>query len=351
MWQTIGQSKIVDLFQRALEHGALSHAYLLVGPPQVGKMTLALDLAMTLNCRAEKDKQPCGECVSCLKIAAGKHSDIQVVGLNQNSGAEETKERTEIGIEQIKEMLHSASLPPFEGNYRVYIIDEAGQLSLEAANRLLKTLEEPAGNVIFILLTSNIHLIPVTVISRCQRLNLTRLSTAEIGEALTNRYQVEPQQAQLLSRLSHGCLGWAIEAAKTPALLQDRREIFDKMLFIMRSGYSERFVTASQLAQQFGKKRETVYETLDTWTGWWRDILLVKTGCRDNIVSIDYISDLDEMAGAYSLVQIKPVTQSIRLAVEPLKLNANSRLVMEALMLNLPDPKLLTPSLVEVKNA
>ena len=111
MWQTIGQPKILDLLQRALERGTLSHAYLIIGPPQVGKMTLALDLAMSLNCRAGKGKSPCGECLSCRKIANGKHADVQIVGLNMNQISEDAKERTEIGIEQIKEMLHSASLP------------------------------------------------------------------------------------------------------------------------------------------------------------------------------------------------------------------------------------------------
>jgi DNA polymerase-3 subunit delta' len=171
MWQTRGQSKLVEFLQHALNQGKLSHAYLLVGPPQIGKMTLALDLAMTLNCREEK--RPCGKCPSCQKILAGKHSDVQVVGLNLGSGTDDAKEKTEIGIGQIRDVLHSASLPPFEGIYRVYIIDEAGHLSMDAANCLLKTLEEPVGKVVFILLTANAQSIPATVISRCQRLDLS----------------------------------------------------------------------------------------------------------------------------------------------------------------------------------
>ncbi len=336
MWQTVGQSKTVGLLQKALKEGSLSHAYLLVGPPQVGKMTLALDLAMALNCRAEKEKRPCGNCVSCQKINSGKHADVQVVGLNSDIDTDDSRERTEISIEQIKEMLHSAALPPFEGEYRVYIINEAGFLSMEAANRLLKTLEEPIGKVVFILLTANARLIPATVISRCQRLNLSRMKTTEVETVLIDKLKIEPEQARLYSRLSCGCLGWAVEATRNPNLLQERNEKFEKMLAMVRGDYSERFGIANQLAMQFQKKRETVYETLDTWASWWRDILLVKTGCNNDIVSIDYLPSLGGVAGSFSLAQIKTAIQSIVEAGEQLKLNANSRLVMEALMLNIP---------------
>jgi DNA polymerase III subunit delta' len=353
MWQVIGQSKIVDLLQRALENGKLSHAYLLIGPPQVGKMTLALDLAKVLNCQAEKSQRPCGECAPCKKIAAGKHADVQIVELNPNAGPEETKEKTEIGIGQIKDLLHAASLPPFEGNCRVFVIDEAGHLSPDAANCLLKTLEEPTGKVVFILLTANAQLIPATVISRCQRLNLSRLKISEIESALIHHWQIEPEKARLFSRLSHGCVGWAVEAVRNANLLAERQEKFEKMLSVIRSDYVERFAVASQLALQFGRKRESVYETLDTWTGWWRDLLLVKIGCHSDIVSLDYLPALAEMAGAFSLVQIKSTIQNISAAGEQLKLNANSRLVMEALMLNIPRPALGqgSRSQVEVKNA
>jgi DNA polymerase III subunit delta' len=335
MWQTIGHTRATDFLQRGLKLGNLSHAYLFVGPPHIGKMTMALDVARTLNCQAEMEIRPCGECPTCKKVVSGKHADVQILALNQN-GSEDVKEKTEIGIDLVKDMLHSASLPPFEGNYRVYIIDEASNLSIEAANRLLKTLEEPVGKVVFILLTANINLIPVTVVSRCQKLLLYRLKTREIEKTLVERWQVEPEKARLLARISHGCPGWAIEASKKSNLAAERSAQFEKMIGIVKSGYNERFAAVSQICLQYAKKREAVYETLDTWAGWWRDILLAKTGCHDDINSIDFEPALAEMAGNYQLVQIKSVINYILEAVQQLKQNANVRLVMEALMLNIP---------------
>jgi DNA polymerase III subunit delta' len=352
MWKTIGHSKIVGLLQQSLGRGTLSHAYLLIGPPQVGKMTLARDLAATLNCRSGKGNQPCWECSSCLKIAADKHADVQVIGLNSNLNAEEAREKTEIGIGQIEYMLHSANLPPFEGLCRVYIIDEAANLSTDAANRLLKTLEEPPARVIFVLLTASPGLIPATVLSRCQQLNLARLKTGEIESLLISRGDTDPETAKLISRLSRGCPGWAIAASHNTAVLPERREKFEKMRAILKADYNERFTAAAQLALQFSKKRESVYETLDIWTGWWRDLLLVKTGCNGAVVSTDFMPAVVEMAGTYSLAQIKDVINYVLEAGEHLKLNANPRLVLESLMLKLPQPSVNTlTQQIEVKHA
>ena len=135
MWQVVGQDRAVSLLQRSLERGALAHAYLLVGPLHVGKMALAVNLAQALNC--EETAAPCGECASCRKIALGKHADVQFIGLTSDNGSTETRTRVEIGIDQIREMQHSANLPPFEGRCKVFIVDGAEHLSIEAANCLL----------------------------------------------------------------------------------------------------------------------------------------------------------------------------------------------------------------------
>ena len=336
VWDLVGQERAISLLQRSLETGSLAHAYLLVGPAHVGKMTLALNLAEALNC--EGTEPPCGECVSCQRIADGKHADIQVIDLGSvNGDSAESESRVKISVEQIEQMQHSASLPPFEGRCKVFILDGAELLSIGAANRLLKTLEEPTGKVLFILLTVNDQLLPATVVSRCQRVELAPLGTAEVETALTNRWGVESEKAKLLSRLSNGCLGWAVSAARDEQLLQQRVEVLDRLLDITDAGYEQRFQYAAQLAGRFSQNRGTVREILDLWLDWWRDLLLVKVGCNDAITSVDRSTQLAGMADGYTLDQIRVFIENIRAAGEQLQLNANPQLALEVLMLSIPE--------------
>ncbi len=334
MWQVVGHNRALSLLRRSLEQGAQAHAYLFVGPPHVGKMTLAVNLAQALNCEA--DEPPCGECNSCQKIASAKHADVQIIGLVSSGDSDGAKLRTEIGIDQIRYVQSSASLPPFEGRCKVFIIDGAELMSNEAANCLLKTLEEPEGRIIFVLLTADERPLPATVISRCQRLELPPLKTAEVEAALDSRWSVEPKKARLLARLCHGYLGWAVSAASEDSLLQQRAERLDKLLDVLSADNEARFAYAAQLAAQFGQNRKSVHDVLDLWIDWWRDLLLVKAGCADAITDGDHEDMLIEQAGAYSLAEIRTVIDGLQAAGEQLRQNANPRLVLEVFMLTIP---------------
>ncbi len=335
MWQIIGQTRAVSLLQRSLETGSLAHAYLFIGPAHVGKMTLALNLAQALNCEAAEP--PCGKCASCQKIVSAKHADVQIIGLSRDGDSAEDKPRAEISIDQIRQIQHSASLPPFEGRYKVFIIDGAELLSIEAANCLLKTLEEPVGKVVFILLTTNEWLLPATVISRCQRVELLPQAVTEIEAALNSSWGIELQKANLLARLSHGGLGWAVSAAIDDGLLQQRAEHLDGLLALISADYEERFAYAAQLASQFSQNRGLVQERLDLWLDWWRDLLLFKVGCGDAVTNVDRLATLIEIAEGYNLAQIRAFINSIRAAGEQLRQNANPRLVLEVLMFSIPE--------------
>ena len=174
MWQVIGQDKILALLKRSLKERNIAHAYLFVGPHHVGKRTLALNLAQALNCD-DLEQPPCGQCRSCLRIAAGKHADVIFSGLDS---------KTEIGIDDMRELQRAANLPPYEGKSKVLIIDDAEYMSSEAANSLLKTLEEPPPSITWLLLASEERRLLPTIISRCQRLELKPVPVEQTRQIL-----------------------------------------------------------------------------------------------------------------------------------------------------------------------
>ena len=335
MWQVVGQDRAISLLQRSLDKEALAHAYFLVGPPHIGKMTLALDLAKAINCDAVAP--PCGECTSCRRIALGKHADVQIIGLAGDGGSAETRPQTEISIDQIRQMQHSACLPPFEGRYKVFIIEGAELLSNEAANCLLKTLEEPEEKVVFLLLTAREELLPATIVSRCQRLDLLPLAVGEVESALNSRWAVEQEKARLLARLCHGCLGWALLAAPDDSWLKERSERMEQLLGVIdTAGYEGCLEYAAQLASQFSKNRGSVQEILDLWLDWWHDLLLIKIGCVEAITNVDVLAVLEQRVKDYSLAEIKSFISAIQSTGKQLKQNANPQLVFEVLMLSIP---------------
>jgi DNA polymerase-3 subunit delta' len=327
MWDIIGHRQIITLLENSLQQGSLAHAYLFTGPRHIGKRTLANGLAQAVNC--DSAKPPCNACTSCQRIAKGKHADVQVIDLV-------SEEKRDIGIEQIHEMQTAAHLPPYEGKHRVFIINNVERLSQEAANSLLKTLEEPLPRVLMILLCSKESALLPTILSRCQRLELKPLSRAFLQDALVKSYGMEPDKAQLLSRLSGGCPGWAIQAMSDEKLLWARDERLGVLEDVITSGALKRLAYAGELAASFGKNRERVTEILAFWVQWWHDILLIKSGNCRLLMNIDHQDLLRRQASALNLRQIVDFIRCLQSTSRYLEQNANPRLALELLMLRMP---------------
>jgi DNA polymerase-3 subunit delta' len=328
MWQVIGQDKILSLLDYGLKTNAIAHAYLLVGPRHVGKGTLAVNLAQALNC--DGPEVPCGECRSCQRISEGKHADVTPIGLDS---------RTEISIDDIRGLQHLANLPPYEGKCKVFIIDEAEYLSTEAANSLLKILEEPPPRVVWLLLAAEEERLLPTIISRCQRLELKPVPSERVKEALVDSYNLDTDKAQLLTRLCHGRLGWAVSVLANDDILQQRSQKIDRLVSLLTAGLEQRFAYAQDLAIQFSQNRKAGGETIEVWLDWWRDLMLTKGGCQDAIINVDYRTVLEEQASGLSLSEVKESLTNLGLLQEAISQNVNPRLALEWLMLNLPGRK------------
>jgi DNA polymerase III subunit delta' len=327
MWEVVERRRIVPLLENSLKRGKIPNAYLFVGPAHVGKMTLAVNLAQALNCEAEA--RPCGTCVSCRKIKEGKHADVRVISLS----GDRVKD---ISTEQIEDIQHASSLPPYEGKYKVFIIDGAERLSGHAANRLLKTLEEPEEHVIYVLLTGDESRVLPTVISRCQRLEMLPVPAEDIQKHLATACRLEPEAAKLLSRLACGCVGWALSAADDETIITERSTRIEKIIALTGSTIDERFTYAGALANQFGANRQAVYDELGLWLEVWHDLLLIKAGSSDVITNINLQKPLEEAAVRYSLKQIHDFIEDVLKTAERLRRNAAPRLALEVFLLNIP---------------
>jgi len=325
MWQVIGQDKLLSLLKQNLKERNIAHAYLLTGPRHIGKGTLAVNIAQAVNCDASEP--PCGQCHSCFRIAQEKHADVIFTHLNSS---------VEISIDTIRELQHLANLPPYEGKYKVFIINDAEYLSIEAANCLLKILEEPPPTVIWLLLASEENRLLPTVISRCQRLEFKLLPMKQIQGILVDQYDIAPNKANLLARLSHGCLGWAISAVKDDNLLPQRTQNINKFVSLLTANLEQRFDYAQEWAIQFNRQRRSMIETIEDWINWWRDLMLIRGSCEEFITNLDYKASLEQQASNLTMREINGFIADLCLLKEQLSKNINVRLLLEWVMLSMP---------------
>ena len=394
MWQIYGQDHIVRQLDAAIKADRLSHAYLLVGPPHIGKMTLAVTMAQAANClsrgsrsadrpppggdgsaaeprrhsirfvrfwpgfggsfagkpgcredRRECDQTagpccgkyrpvPCGQCSQCIRVAEGIHPDVRVIGVG--TGDAEDVNRRDIRIEQVREIEAFLNLTPYEGASKVVIVDGAELMNTAAANALLKTLEEPPPESLLLLLTANEDALLPTIRSRCSALYLKPVAKTALQDKLTRDYAADPETAERVARLSRGCFGQAVTALQNSQSLEQREADLERLQEICESGLDVRFEYAAEVANRYSRDRDAARELLFLWLRWWRDLLLVKEGAEEYLHNADRSMPLRLQASQLSTGQVVEYIKRINRALEALDANANPRLTLEALMLGLP---------------
>ncbi len=328
MWNIIGHRQLLTFFEQLINTGHLSHAYLFTGPPQVGKRTLALAFAQAMLCTATQTHppgSPCGTCSACLKVQNASHPDLSIIRPMEN--------KKFLIIDSIRELLRAAALQPQEGRYSIFLLPHAESLTLEAANALLKTLEEPAPHTILLLTATDEQLLPQTIVSRCQVAPVGLVNTTEIEARLVEQWSVARERAQELSMLSAGRPGWAIAASQNEELQEQRAAWFQMMNTLCESGPTQRLKVAAKLVHD----TEHLDELLSIWLLWWRDQLLSSEGYQfpDNPAR----NEPNQYASQIAPVIARRVIEQIQDARRQLEQNANPRLVLETLLLELPSLK------------
>jgi len=322
-WGVFGHSWTVTRLQEAVSSGRVSHAYLFTGPESVGKTTVAKALAAALLCHSDANR-PCWSCRACRLVENGRHPDLHILE-SEHKGAN-------LKIDQIRDLQHQLSLTPIEGEWQVAILRRFEEATTSAANALLKTLEEPAPHVVLIVLASEAEQLLPTIVSRCQHIQLRPLPIALVQQALIEQWRAKPERAKLLAHLSGGRLGWAVRALKDEEMLDRRRKHIENHNKLLTASKVDRFRYAAKLARD----PVEIQEALTTWIAWWRDVLMLTAGADTPLTNIDHLNTLRQYARRCGWREAKGVLDALRASTERLKTNANSRLALEILMLDLP---------------
>lgn len=320
MNEIVGHETAVQQLRHAALAGQPAHAYLFTGPPAIGKRSLAAAFARTLNCTGENP--PCDACRACRLIASGRHPDVRTVEADNDR----------IKIDQIRDLQQDAALAPVEARWRVFLLPNIERATREAANSLLKTLEEPPAHVVLLLTAVDADALLPTVVSRCRVIPLRPLPTNQVQAALEDRWNVDAEQAALLARLSGGRIGWAVAALEDSAILERRQAEIDVLTAVADAGRVSRL----DIAYRLSRDENHLGDTLALWLSWWRDLMLVKTGTADAVTNADHLRTLQRQAAGYDLQQIADTVHAIQQAIRQIDANVNKRLALEVLLLNVP---------------
>ncbi len=310
-----GQAAPVSLLRRSLDSGKIAHAYIFEGIEGCGKKKTALALVKAIFC---KETEGCGKCPACRKVDALQHPDLHMI---EPDGAF-------IKIDQIRDLQRELSYRPFEATKKACVMEAAERMNLAAANAFLKTLEEPPGNALLILLTANTDAVLPTILSRCQRLSFSPLPSELIEEYLSET-GVPAQAAKVAASLAGGSMKKALEISGEDTL-RKRGLILERIVSLSTKEISPLFA----LAEELGSDRDVAVEVLDLLTMFWRDILLIQSGGTDPANS-DLLPLLKQEVARSTVEKTMEKIELVSRSRQALQRNANPRLSLEVLFMGL----------------
>ncbi len=349
--QVVGQGPVVRTLQNSIIRNRVAHAILFSGVRGVGKTTIARIMAKAINCQAEPANRPCDNCPSCREIAAGTSFDLTEIDGASNRG-----------IQEIRELKEKIKFLPTSAKYRIIIIDEVHMLTTEAFNALLKTLEEPPAHVYFMFATTEIHKIPVTILSRCQQYELKRISAAELYEhfqrlAAGEGFEIEPSALSLIVREAAGSvrdglslLDQMFSFGEKKITSQDvvevlglvSREILMRLTQGLLEGSLATVLTTLDEIFNFGLDIKRFIEDL---MGNFRSLLLCKIdNCRHLIdLPADELTELETLAAAYTRETLHLKLALLMTMAEEIRFASQPRLTLETSFLKIIETQNVVP--------
>lgn len=316
----LGHDSIKQHFQKAIGLHKVSHAYILAGEAGMGRKSLAHAFALTLLCE-KGGSQPCMNCHACKQVLSGNHPDLIHV-THEKPGS--------IGVDDIREQINDTiMIRPYSSYYKVYIVDDAEKMTIQAQNALLKTIEEPPSYAVIILLTINEDLFLPTILSRCVQLKLKPLKDSVIQAYLKETMGIPEREAQLYAAFARGNLGKAIKLSDS----EEFKDMYKRLLSMLRNIKN---MDISQLLDYSKKLKEEmdIYECLDFMQVWYRDALMFKvTNDANLLIFKDEYSTISDMSRHIGYDGFENILQAIEKARIRLQANVNMELAMELMFL------------------
>lgn len=323
----VGQRQLVDNLRNALKFNKISHAYLIQGEKLSGKMMAADIFARALQCEAESGEKPCNQCRSCKQALNRNHPDIMYV---------EHEKPNVISVDNIRQQINGdIAIKPYSGMRKIYIMDEAEKMNVQAQNALLKTLEEPPEYAVIILLSTRAEAMLQTILSRCIVLNTRPVHEEMIKDYLMRRVQVPDYRATICASFARGNVGRAVELASNEEFDHMKSSVIGTMKNIAD-------MEINQMAAEVKRITEDKFDAgdyLDLCFIWYRDVLLYKAcgawGDKSHIIFKEDMSDIADAAARYSYEGLERIIRAIENAGNRLNANVNFDLTMELLFMDM----------------
>ncbi len=347
----IGQPHVTSTLKNEIRSGRISHAYLFTGSRGTGKTTCAKILAKAVNCLNLTDGEPCGKCENCAGISKGSIMDVVEMDAASNNS-----------VNNIRDVLDEVMFTPAEAKYRVYIIDEVHMLTTGAFNALLKTLEEPPSHVVFILATTEVHKLPATILSRCQRFDFNRISPEDIADRLEyiaseEKVSLDRNAAMLIAAVADGAMRDALSILDRCIGLSENidsavvREATglagrDYLFTLAEAVKNEDVPLAINTVNELHKASKSISRLCEELTEHFRTLMLLKTMKKSAseliIMSPEEIEQARLQAESISLTQIVYCIDVLQASLEKMFRGGNNKIEFETCMIKLCNPKLST---------
>lgn len=310
-----GHSNAIRAIKRILNSGRVAHAYLFSGPEGVGKKKVATAFIEALFCESGAG---CGTCISCRKIASGNHPDIHTLAPDGQF----------IKVDQVRALQKELAYRPYEAPRKACIIDGADRFNLSSGNSLLKTLEEPPGNALIILLAANLEAVLPTIRSRCQLLPFSGVPVDEIS-AYLEKTGIDPDSSRVAASLADGSIAKAASLC-SEELMAERADIIARACSLSEKNMTELF----SFGELFDKDREKTLQSLEILTSFWRDMLHLASGSQ-TVVNNDLANLLQRETCRRSSAALLGGLEHLGKTRKAILRNANVRLAMDVLSMQL----------------